>query len=966
MSDSAQQRGSESAKSRLAEASRTKDLSARLAWIIGICQGILLAVLAVALADYWLLLPVWARSVAAGGIALLAIFGLFRLVQFLRRPTAIKEAALDLEASKPELGCEISTAAEYLSGERQITREYEPEIVAALEAKAAAELRRTHIPYERRLVLPAVILALTGIAVLVFLFVAPTMLTALQRTVLPFSDAHYTKVQVEPGNVEIPLGSSLDITNTFTGRVPKEPQFHWRQDSTQPWQTAPLINQLGGGTYAYALREIRQNLQYRVTGGDAVSEIFEVQAYAPPEVKDLNVRIEAPSYTGRAPASQISPEITALRGSQVQIQVEPSTILSAAKLRFSGVAGEMPLVPGPGGLWTAQLTVTNETEYWIDLFDAKGRRGGSSKPHPIHALPDTPPTVVIQAPGQDMRATLTNRIPLRISVSDDYGVKDLKLVFHKLGEAEQVVPLTLSKSSAKQQMATAELDLAALDLKDFDVVAYHAEATDNNALDGPGSGKSPVYFVEITQLKAGLPNPQPPSPTLNLLALQKQIIADTASLDPRSPIEAFGTLAVRQTSAADFGQIYLRGLQASRAPAQAVDEMTSALSEMTSAASNLQAQKRDDALPAEERALAHLYQVLKQMPELEDLPTEPKRSTNAPPSNTLAIVLGAIREKRQLPPAEAQSLQEALEQAEALADAQAALNAALQEAQRSGGSAEDSQPPTPGDQEQAQGGNQAQAQGQQAPQGQGQAQAQGQAQGRGQGKGRGQGQGQGKGKGQKQGEAERQELAENKNEPKDQPPGDTPDQDKGAEDQLANATQNERAPQDEPDAPGENSGKGKAAGQAQANGEGGGEGDAPGRGEPKTNSAPGERGTESQPPGAKDLAQREADLQKQAAELAAQLEKLSGKEARVARNAGQNARLGSHKIAQALAEIRKGRFGAAGVYGFQGELALREVVAQLQKAARARPELTDSAEEDAPKEFEGLISEYFKRLSHAE
>jgi hypothetical protein len=200
----------------------------------------------------------------------------------------------------------------------------------------------------------------------------------------------------------------------------------------------------------------------------------------------------------------------------------------------------------------------------------------------------------------------------------------------------------------------------------------------------------------------------------------------------------------------------------------------------------------------------------------------------------------------------------------------------------------------------------------------------------------------------------------------EQPPGNPPDQGNEPNDQFANAPQNERTSQDESSAPGKNSGKGKANGQAQANGNGEGEGKAPGQGEPKAPSEPGQRGPESQPRDAKDLAQREAELQKQAAELAAQLEKLSGKDGRVAKNAGQNARLGAHKIAEAVNEIRKGRFGAAGVHGFQGELALREVVAQLQKAARARPELTDSAEEDAPKEFEALISEYFKRLSHAE
>lgn len=972
MSDSFDNQRPEVAKRRLAEASRSKDLSARLAWTLGIGEGILLAIGAVALADYWLVLPVWIRSIAAGVVALLALSGIVRLAGFLRRPTAIKEAALDLEAARPELGCEISTAAEYLAGERQVMHEYEPELVAALEAKAAAELGHAQIPYERRLILPAALVALTGMAALVYFAFAPEMLTALRRTVFPLSEAHYTQVQVQPGNVEIPVGSNLDITNIFTGRIPKAPEFHWRQEGSQAWQTAPLTAS-DDGTYLHSLQDIRQSLQYRVTGGDAASETFQVEAYIPPEVKELNVRIESPSYTDRAAGNQLSPDITALRGSKVQIEVEPSTALSSAKLRFSGATNEMTLVPGPGGLWTAQLTVTNHTDYWIDLFDQKGRRGGSTNAHPIRALPDTPPVVVIQSPGQDMRASATNRIPLTIAVADDFGVQDIRVVFHKLDAPEQVLHLS-GTPSGKRQTASAELDLSRLDLKEFDVVAYHAEANDNNTLDGPGVGKSQVYFVEITQSKSGPPNPQPPSPTLNLLAVQKQIIADTANLEPGSPAEAFGSLAVRQDGAAEFGQIYLTGLQRSRAPPQAVTEMNSALSEMSSASASLNARKRDDALPAEERALAHLYQVLKQLPELENLPTEPRRSTNAPPNNTLAIVLEAIREKKQLPTPEAQSLQEALEQAQALADAQAAVNAALREAQRAGGDAEQGQA-QPQSQAQAQGQGQQSPQGQGKVQGQAQAQAQGQGEGKGQGKGTGQGEGEGEGKGDGQGKGQGQKMAQAGQKP-EQRTDQAMDKGQGKEgDQQSDDpgkpgdSQDQAASKTESDSENQGEGEGQhqqaqAQGQGQGQGQGEGDGKAQGQGQPKDGSKPGERETESTSQA--DLAQQEAELQKLAADLVAKLEKLAGKDARVSTKAGQNARVGSHKIANALDEIRKGRFGAAGVYGFQGELALREVVAQLQRAVRARPELTDIASEEAPKEFEGLISEYLKRLSHAQ
>src|SRR5437763_1596717 len=140
MSDSFQDDAPQAAKRRLTDACRTKDTSVRLAWAITVSEAVLLGIAAVALVDYWLMLPVWMRTLAAASMGLLCLLGLYRLIKFMRRPTQLKEAALDVEAARPELGCQISTAAEYLSGQRQITRQYEPELVAALEAKAAQEL----------------------------------------------------------------------------------------------------------------------------------------------------------------------------------------------------------------------------------------------------------------------------------------------------------------------------------------------------------------------------------------------------------------------------------------------------------------------------------------------------------------------------------------------------------------------------------------------------------------------------------------------------------------------------------------------------------------------------------------------------------------------------------------------------------------------------------------------------------
>ena len=64
--------------------------------------------------------------------------------------------------------------------------------------------------------------------------------------------------------------------------------------------------------------------------------------------------------------------------------------------------------------------------------------------------------------------------------------------------------------------------------------------------------------------------------------------------------------------------------------------------------------------------------------------------------------------------------------------------------------------------------------------------------------------------------------------------------------------------------------------------------------------------------------------------------------------------------------MKEGNFGSAGIHGMQSERALNQVIAQLERLLKDEPEMTDVASEEAPKEYEALISEYLKKLSYAE
>jgi hypothetical protein len=601
---------------RLEIARRAKNRVRLLDCVVVVCTAILAVILTAALIDYWWLLSFAGRCAGIGLMAFLAAIGAVRFIRFFLRPISPKQVALEMEAQRPELGCVVSTAAEYLSGGRALSQEFEPELVAALQETAAKRLLLVETNYYKNLIYTGGALAEMLVGLLVFVLCTPGSTTALARVTQPWSKETYTHVKVEPGEVEIPVGHELELKSVFTGRQPRHPQVRWRQASAAQWHSVAMARQTDG-SYSYRLNNVREAIQYQVAGDDATSPQYNVKTYVPPQVLDFKVQVRYPEYTKLKPVELSDPNLTVLRASQLEFRIGCSDSVTRARLRFANETN-LELATDTKNLWTARLTAANDLYYWVDLEDKAGHKGSNDKPFHLKVLPDQLPVVDITEPGMDVRADATNKIPLKISVSDDIGVEDVRLVFQKLNSPAQSQVCDVKKSNPKEGTAAAEIDLAPLHLKEYELVAYYAEAKDNNTLDGPGITKSPVYFVEYTtkgeplsQCRGGN------SQKINLLVLEKQLIAATTVVEEKLIPDRLPELATMQRQTESYAKIFSDSFILSISPPEARTEFTAAITSMNQAARELDNLKRPEALKAEESALAHLYEVTRLLPELE-------------------------------------------------------------------------------------------------------------------------------------------------------------------------------------------------------------------------------------------------------------------------------------------------------------------------------------------------------------
>ncbi len=879
------------ARQHLALAGRERDWSTRLASGLTVGAMTLLLVGLVALVDYWLMLPVSARWSALAVTLVLLAAGAGRLRVFWRRPTSLKQAALDFENRQPAAGCEVSTAAEYLAGERTAGTGYEADLVAALEQKVAGTLQRQAVSYRGRLVKPAMAAGFGVFGLLVFTATFPAAGTAMKRTLMPWSRAAFTQLEVHPGSIEFPVGKDLEFTNVFTGRLPQTAELQVRGKGQTEWVTHRLASR-SNGVFRHTLRGVKESFAYRVAGGDAHSPEFTGTAYVPPAVKEFHVALEFPAYTELRTARVASADFTAVRGTTARVQLVPTTALSQARLRFPDGTG-MELKADDSGMWSGAIPLAKDLEYSVELTDAKGRKGAEDVRHHVTVLPDAAPKVDFAQPGQDLRSAATNSHPLEVTAVDDFGVTEVKIVYHRLGDSERELILKRPAAAEASVTVAALLDLTPLKLAPYDVVAYHAVARDNNTLDGPGEGRSPVYFIEITE-ETGIASKSKPKPgqKLNLLIVQKQIIADTTALGDAAPAASFLELAVRQREALAFAQKYEGALAQTGAPVAAQAMMHAAVTSMQQAAVALARQARAGALPPEDAALAALYQTLKILPALQDLPTVPPIATDDPPkeepSPAVRVVLEAIKQLKKAPAPEGQQeLAKLLDQIQKLSRQQSGLTTACQNPGDGSSPNADansnplSRPAKAAEADSSPQSDQAEANAKANAKAEAKAKEMAKAKGKGKGKAKGQGKGQGQGEGQGQGQ-----------------------------------------------------------GQGQA-------------GEPKEESL------------AK-LAPQEEQLSRDAQKLAEKLNRLLGQGARSGQGAGKRLTEAAGKMKEAAQAMRQGNRPAAGSASAQGSEALGSAAAQLEQLLQDRPELLDVSAEEAPRQFEGPIADYFKRLSRAE
>ncbi|MGE5175744.1 MAG: DUF4175 family protein [Hyphomicrobiales bacterium] len=295
-------------------------------------------------------------------------------------------------------------------------------------------------------------------------------------------------IRVDPGSREIEGGESVPIRAYVrgTGQRPKlsaETPTGWHDasflDADDRAGAAP-----GERAYTFVLRNVKEDVRYRVTAGGGASPVYALTVRDLPRATGYRVRYDYPAYTGlrSEEANALTGDLAAPRGSRAHVTVTLSRSIDRATARLENGAA----VEGSLGERLARfdLPVRADGHYAIRLTDARGRTVDLG-PFDVRAIPDRPPTVTVLAPGvvEDLARDMTTVVIA--GATDDYGVKQVKIRYAARDQAEREEILHEEKGVTRELAIRYTWALAPLNLLPGEEVTYRIGATDGDRVDGP-------------------------------------------------------------------------------------------------------------------------------------------------------------------------------------------------------------------------------------------------------------------------------------------------------------------------------------------------------------------------------------------------------------------------------------------------------------------------------------------------
>lgn len=434
-----------------------------------------------------------------GGVAL----GVMALLTALALPARAAWVVARVERDEPTLDGLVASALQLEDGSASAAERASPALVARLFRRATAILdanpplarqqTRRAGRAQRAALVPVALVALV-------LMLGPDGWRhglGLLLVADPDSVENPYSLTVEPGDAARLAGEDIAIHARPEGFDADQVVLELRAGPDESWRRVPMQRDAtpGGSSaprFDTNLLELAESFEYRVIADRLRSPIHAVEVTPRPQVAGIDLTYHYPPSTA-APSRKVvdGGDITAVRGTRVELHVRPDRAVASARLTLHD--GSSVELTARGDTWVGELTLTDDGSYRVDLAASEALPlAPASREFAIAALADGLPEIAIERPGRDVKVSAIEEVSIAVNASDDVAVRTLELVVSVNGAEETVIALPAGERASAP---IHQLLLEEVSLTPGDLIAYHARASD---ADQPGrTVHTDIYFLEV-------------------------------------------------------------------------------------------------------------------------------------------------------------------------------------------------------------------------------------------------------------------------------------------------------------------------------------------------------------------------------------------------------------------------------------------------------------------------------------
>ncbi len=304
----------------------------------------------------------------------------------------------------------------------------------------------------------------------------------------------YRMLSVQPRGGKVPLGERCSIIITLL-----------RQDTPLPkllvkggdgWEEREGLRQ--GRETRFVLEPITLALYYKASWKNMESPVYVLEPYEPPRLSEFKVKLIYPEYTGLpALIEERDPQIYTFRGTKVVVEALATKPLKSLEM-VTAQGLRLPVELIENRRVKVEFTVQNPFEFYFDLLDLEGISSLNNVRYLVGVKEDSPPQIRLLFPAQDLVAGKETRIPFTYQVEDDMGVSAVYLHAERVKDRKtQVFRLKSYSPPIAEKIDTENFSLNQLRAQAGEVIKMSLEVKDNDGVQGPKSGYSDSFLVEV-------------------------------------------------------------------------------------------------------------------------------------------------------------------------------------------------------------------------------------------------------------------------------------------------------------------------------------------------------------------------------------------------------------------------------------------------------------------------------------